>query len=437
MTIAVDLAEFFQRPHRSGIQRVGAELCLACESERDIKPVMYSPDGHLVALDPDAFSALAGYFRDVNGASPAAADAIRALGQAALKKGRRLAPAAADVVVAPEVFFDERRIAFYRELLRSSPSRVAFIVFDILPLTHSWAFPSGTSDAFLSYASLVACCRNLAFISEKSAAAFRGRFGGDDPYAVLPLGSDSLSRERVPAKRLPEEPTFIVLGTIEPRKNHVLVLDAFRQLWRRYPSARLVFAGRMGWLDEAGKEKIYDARANCPQFAWHEDVDDRTIARLLTQTTASIFVSAGEGFGLPVVESLWFGTPCIAGPAVPSVQALRDQGVDVLSALSAEALVAALERFLDADYATAKTNEALGARLSTWHEFGQRAKQWLASLPATSSLRAEMLPSLQAPARTPTNDWRRRVKALIPEPMRPVIRSARDRARKLLRMIGP
>jgi len=430
MTIAVDLAEFFQRPHRSGIQRVGAELCLGWANAQDVQPVMSAPGGMLLALPADALSLLAKYFRAADADNEKTRQEIRALGRAALEQKRRFAAAPADLVVVPEVFFDPARIDFYRAVLKDSWFRLAFIVFDVLPLTHPSAFPAGSAEAYLRYASVVACCRNLAFISEATGAAFRQRFGGN-AQVVLPLGSDALRRERAADKRLPGQPTFVVLGTIEPRKNHLLVLEAFGQVWREFPQTQLVFAGRMGWLSDQDKARIERARAEHPQLTWHEHVDDRLIHGLLERATATIFVSEGEGFGLPPVESLWAGTPCIAGPGIPSLQALGGQGIHTLPALSSEALAEAAKRFLDAAYASAKTQEALNVRLPTWSEFGQHARQWLVSLPPGPSVRAEVLAELQAAPASPRTGWRSRLLSIVPGAVRPVIRSA---ARRLLRI---
>ena len=134
------------------------------------------------------------------------------------------------------------------------------------------------------------------------------------------------------------------------------------------------------------------------------------------------------------MESLWSGTPCIASAGIPSIACLGEQGIEALAANHSDLLAAAVERFLDADYAMAKTKEALAARLPTWHEFGQRAKEWLISLPSGPSIRPEMLSLLLDVPVPATLTWRSRLMSFVPSPVRPAIRSARMTAKKLLRM---
>lgn len=428
MVVAVDLAEFFQRPHRSGIQRVGAELCFGWAGAEQAKPIMCGPQGKLLSLRPDALFLLSRFFRAEEADCESTYEEICALGHEALARKQEFVPGPNDLVVVPEVFFDPARIDFYAAALRASWFRIAFIVFDVLPLTHPSAFPLGSDDAYRRYAGVVGWCRHVAFISAATALAFRERFGGSGHPVVLPLGSDALRRDRVLEKPLPDRPRFAVLGTIEPRKNHLLVLKAFRRVWRRFPDVELVFAGRMGWLGEEEKRMVQHAVAEHPQFVWHQNVNDQLIESILARTTATIFVSGGEGFGLPPVESLWCGTPCIVSRGIPSLESVGEQGIHPLNALDSDMLADAVERFLDPTYAALKTQEALHVPLITWHEFGQRAREWLISLPAGPSARTEMLQEVCSKA---PDTWRNRLMAALPPTIRPIIRTA---AKRLLRI---
>ncbi len=109
------------------------------------------------------------------------------------------------------------------------------------------------------------------------------------------------------------EPFFLVLGTREPRKNISRILELLTLFPDVMQSHRFVFAGRMGWLAEQQvipdslRRNIDAGRIVFPGF-----VSEYTKYKLLMTAEATIYPSFFEGFGLPVLESLSVGTPCIA-----------------------------------------------------------------------------------------------------------------------------
>lgn len=118
-----------------------------------------------------------------------------------------------------------------------------------------------------------------------------------------------------PASEPPmREPYFVVLGTIEPRKNHLLLLNLWRQLvsdlGERAP--RLVVIGQRGWECE----QVVDMLERCHALKGHvtelSGCDDAVLATWLAHARALLFPSFAEGYGIPLVEALSLGTPVIA-----------------------------------------------------------------------------------------------------------------------------
>jgi glycosyltransferase involved in cell wall biosynthesis len=109
------------------------------------------------------------------------------------------------------------------------------------------------------------------------------------------------------------EPYFLILGTREPRKNIPKVFEMLEQFPALLETHRFVFAGKMGWLEEQhamprALERFVDSgRIQFPGF-----VDEPTKYALLRHAEATLYPSIFEGFGLPVLESLSVGTPCVA-----------------------------------------------------------------------------------------------------------------------------
>ena len=223
------------------------------------------------------------------------------------------------------------------EWTRRRELRPVHLVHDLIPITHPQFCRQGEAERHArrmatvleSAAGVVAnSAHTLATFAEFAAA--RGR--AVPPAAVAWPGTPVLPRVPVPAA---SEPTFVILGTIEGRKNHALLLA----LWRRMLAAgggnfvpRLVIVGRRGWQAE-------DVFAELEGGAFGDRVsevgalDDRRLAEALAGAWALLFPSFAEGYGIPLVEALAAGVPVIAsdlpvfreiGQGVPELIAPRD-----------------------------------------------------------------------------------------------------------------
>jgi glycosyltransferase involved in cell wall biosynthesis len=170
------------------------------------------------------------------------------------------------------------------------------------------------------------------------------------PGAVVPLGVDRIFLDRVSLRRMPDGPPyFVVLGTIEARKNLSFLLQVWREWVRRSgkPMARLVIVGRR----RSSAESAVDLLERCPDLESSvievAEVADIRVARLLKGARALLAPSLAEGFGLPVAEALGLGVPVIAS----NIDAHREAGgsaVDYLDPLDGAAWVQALDDYAEA-----------------------------------------------------------------------------------------
>jgi len=107
-------------------------------------------------------------------------------------------------------------------------------------------------------------------------------------------------------------PHFLMVGTLEPRKGHKVVLDALKIARLQGFSGRLTIVGRQGWNIAGVIREIQLQEKLCGDIIWINDADDAQLAALYKDCDAVICASFAEGFGLPIVEAQAYGRPIIA-----------------------------------------------------------------------------------------------------------------------------
>jgi len=132
------------------------------------------------------------------------------------------------------------------------------------------------------------------------------------PIVVAPLAPTALEAPHAPSPLA--EPYFVVLGTIEPRKNHLILLHVWRQLAYALGAAtpKLVIVGQRGWECE----QVIDILERCTTLRdfvlEFPRCSDTELASLLSHARALLFPSFVEGYGLPLVEAMRLRVPVIA-----------------------------------------------------------------------------------------------------------------------------
>jgi glycosyltransferase involved in cell wall biosynthesis len=152
-----------------------------------------------------------------------------------------------------------------------------------------------------------------------------------------------------------EEHLILALGTLEPRKNLVTLIDAIEHLYRHtYLRIRLLVVGRIGWNCAEILARI-DSSICRDQILLLGALPDPLVNCLYQRSELSVFVSWGEGFGLPVLESMRWGTPVVASN-IPVLQEIGGDAAIYVNPASPSEIAGAIQEILE--------NHALGNRLS-------------------------------------------------------------------------
>ncbi len=222
--------------------------------------------------------------------------------------------------------------------LRRTGLRSVFLIHDLIPITHPEycrdkhdALHRKRMDTVLRFAHHVIA--NSQMTKDEFLRFACARSAPPPEVSVAFLGIESVFREfeRLPDLK-PGHPYFVVLGTIEPRKNHLLLLNVWRDLVERYgdQAPRLVIIGRRGWENE----NILDMLDRCPALEGHVletgKLSDKEVAALMRSANGVLVPSFVEGFSLPVVEALCLGAHVIAS----DIQVHREVGGEHVKYLS-------------------------------------------------------------------------------------------------------
>jgi alpha-1,2-rhamnosyltransferase len=108
------------------------------------------------------------------------------------------------------------------------------------------------------------------------------------------------------------DPVFLMVSTIEPRKNHAYLLDAFERAWAAGSKARLCIVGKIGWKCEALIERIRQHPQLNQRLFMFNTLSDKSLEHAYSHATSLVFPSYVEGFGLPLVEAMQRGLPAMA-----------------------------------------------------------------------------------------------------------------------------
>ena len=181
----------------------------------------------------------------------------------------------------------------------------------------------------------------------------------------------------------PDRSTFVVLGTIEARKNHLMLLQLWQRMIRRFgnDAPKLIIIGQRGWECEQVFDLLDRSAVLREAVVELGDCSDQALANHLAGARALVFPSLVEGYGLPLVEAMSAGTPVIASD-LPVFREIGQGIPDLLDPLDGPAWEAAILAYSkDCNGPRAKQLARLESyQAPTWQAHFSTVEAWMGQL---------------------------------------------------------
>jgi glycosyltransferase involved in cell wall biosynthesis len=279
-----------------------------------------------------------------------------------------------DSLLVPELAVGERRIEALRLLSTATPVNSTIVFYDAIPIRHPEFFQPLTHSNYLRSLSLARDVHAISCISE----AVRDDL--EHLLAVLPtqrqpllavhaLGADLPAGAAAPERF--DRPVVLCVGTVEPRKNQLRILRAMVAAQEAGARFTGVFAGNAGWLNGDFRRAFAAATAAGHSILLRECVSNVQLRGLYESAAFTLYCSLDEGFGLPIIESLQHGRPCITSDR-GSMREIATQtgGCLVVDPESVAAIAGAIASLVEEPSVLARlTREAERAKWPTWQDY--------------------------------------------------------------------
>ena len=205
----------------------------------------------------------------------------------------------------------------YLQNMQTKGVHIHFIVYDLLPINLSHTFPTGVAELHATWLRHIVSFGQVLCISKAVSQELKDwlkqqHITTSAAPSWFHLGADIQSSQ--PSRGLPDNhlslleqwratPSFINVGTLEPRKGQAQALDAFELLWAKGYSANLILIGKQGWQTEQLAQRIEQHPQLNQKLFWLNNASDEFLEQIYSVCSALLATSLGEGFGLPLLEA--------------------------------------------------------------------------------------------------------------------------------------
>ncbi len=384
--LLVDLTHTSHTPANTGIQRLARSLFGALSRQTPTTPVCLDPYARAWRPLDSTENAIASGQTPVGkhrGSKWTTTQKLR--GWAARAFGSPPLLPEYDGFVCPELFSPAVARSLPGLFARTTGPRVAFF-FDAIPLTHPEYTPAKTVARFPGFMQELLQFDGVAAISQTSADALTGYWHWlgirDHPeVTVVPLGADiAAEASPIPDSEMPQ---MLCVSSIEGRKNHLALLEAAERLWREGLRFELRLVGLpRPETAQAALAAIDRLKAEGHPLRFDGVLDEPALRQAWRECSFSVYPSLTEGFGLPVIESLARGRPCICAASGATGELVAGGGCIGVQPADAGSFATAIRSLLTSETELRRLGAEAGRRpVPSWDDCATRLRQWMSTLP--------------------------------------------------------
>lgn len=382
----LDLSHTAHTRARTGIQRVARQLQAELTRRHAAEPVTWDPYArNWRALDDWEFANLQS---TQPGSGRGAKWPWPARWRGCWRRWRRKSTslAANQGLIVPELFSPAVAAAFAR-IPRSGP-RIA-LFHDAIALQHPELTPPASVGRFPAYLQELLQFDGIAAVSEDSRQTLLDYWrwlgvAACPPVVAIPLGLTAPARadQAKHPSATHAAPVVLCVGSIEGRKNHLALLEACERLWQNGDKFTLRLIGLA--QPQTGRHalaRIHELQAAGRPLRYDGAVDEATLEAAYAACTFTVYPSLKEGFGLPVLESVARGKPCVCSAQGALGESTRGGGCLPLPEVTPDALAAAIARLLtEPAQLAALATEARRRPVRSWTDYTGELMAWIDTL---------------------------------------------------------
>jgi glycosyltransferase involved in cell wall biosynthesis len=269
--------------------------------------------------------------------------------------------------------FSCREVNKLKQYFNDHPLQTVFILYDMIPFLKDYRHLNAVYMSFFNLFFLSS--KKLICISEFTRSEFLYYCSEKKIETIPPTCSVLLPYQYRCSSFIKYEKTYdeiviLVPGTIEPRKQQVIVFESFLKFIQKYPDIKVKII-TFGRIEDKLKDRVFELICSSNKKIEYLDIiDNKKLEHLYKVASFSCFVSYYEGFGLPIAESLWRGTPVLTANYGSMKEVASVGGCYTINTKNKDDIYNALEEMiLHPEILEKLTKEIDSSRLTTWEDY--------------------------------------------------------------------